>query len=114
MIFIKEKLPEIFANKLDKKFTNNSEYSYGVKEEAKENINESSKLSIEPDINKKINKIFTSTNYIYKADVKITTEKEVLIKKIIGKNNKNIITLDNKLIPIDTIKDIEIINKTSK
>mgnify|MGYP001126867138 CR=1 FL=1 len=63
---------------------------------------------------KKINKIFTSTNYIYKADVKITTDTEVLIKKVIGKNNKNIITLDNKLIPIDIIKDIEIINKTSK
>lgn len=114
MIFIKEKLPEVFANAIDKKFTNNSEYSYGANEERKEDIKENSKMSIEPDINKKINKIFTSTNYIYKADVKITTDTEVLIKKVIGKNNKNIITLDNKLIPIDIIKDIEIINKTSK
>ena len=110
MIFIKEKLPEVFANTIDKKFTNNTEYSYGVKED----IKVASKISIEPDINKKINKIFTSTNYIYKADVKITTDTEVLVKKIIGKNNKNIITIDNELIPIDTIKDIEIINKTSK
>lgn len=114
MIFIKEKLPEVFANTIDKKFTNNSEYSYGANEERKEDIKENSKMSIEPDINQKINKIFTSTNYIYKADVKITTDTEVLIKKVIGKNNKNIITLDNKLIPIDIIKDIEIINKTSK
>lgn len=110
MICIKDKLPEVFANTIDKKFSNNAEYSYGAKEEPKEEKNLRKPLgNFELNINQKINKIFASSNYVYKADVKITTDNEVIVNKIIGRNNKHIITIDNKVIPIDSIKDIEII-----
>lgn len=106
MICIKDKLPRVFANTINKKFSNNEEYSYGAKEEVEE---KKDTRKVELNINQKINKIFSSTSYIYKADVKITTDDDVIVNKIIGKNNKNLITIDNKLIPIDSIRDIEIV-----
>lgn len=110
MICIKDKLPKVFANTINKKLSNNTECSYGAKDEPIEEKDLRKDL-VKPDlnINQKINKIFASSTYVYKADVKIVTDDEVIIKKIIGRNNKNIITIDNKVIPIDSIKDIEII-----
>ena len=39
--------------------------------------------------------------------MEITLEDGVVVKKIIGKNNQNLITMDNELIPINSIKDIK-------
>ena len=58
------------------------------------------------DIENKINNIFNSPNFIYKADVNILTDKGLIKKKIIGKRNGYLITIDNETIPINTIKDI--------
>ena len=41
-----------------------------------------------------------------KADVTILTDNEVLKKRIVGKNNNNLITMDNEYIPVDKIRDI--------
>ena len=55
----------------------------------------------------KINDIFASPNYIYKANVKITTKEGTTSKRIIGRNKDYIITMDNNLIPIKDIIDIK-------
>ena len=59
-------------------------------------------------VEQKIYNIFNSPNYIYKIDVTIVTDNEVLKKRIVGKNNNNLITMDNEYIPINTIRDIYI------
>ena len=48
-------------------------------------------------IEKKINDIFNSNDYVYKADVTIVTDEKVLHKRI---------TIDNEYIPINVIRDI--------
>ena len=47
-----------------------------------------------------------SKDYIYKADVTIVTDNQVLEKRIVGKNSNNLITIDNEYIPISIIRDI--------
>ena len=91
---------KVFANRIDKKLHNNEEvyYSKDVKEETP-------KKTIK-NVYQKINDIFTSRNYIYKADVIIKTKDSTLNKTIIGKNKNSLITIDNELIPISDIIDI--------
>lgn len=57
-------------------------------------------------IDKKINNIFNSNDYVYKADVTIITDTETLNKRIIARNRTNLITIDNEYIPISIIRDI--------
>jgi len=103
---MKDKLPKVFANTFSKQISNN-EKVYHVKGN---NIivEKSKKIPIE-NINNKINAVFKSSKYVYKIDVEITTAKDVLKKKIIGKNKTNLRTFDNELIPIKDIVDIKII-----
>ena len=96
-----KKLPRVFANRIDKKLNNNS--TCYVSNE-KRNIVKFSKN----DINKKINEIFNSTSYLYRANVVITFKNGDVVKKIIGKNKNQLITIDNELIPIDDILDIRL------
>ena len=106
------KLPNIFGNKIEKKIKNNKEI-YVSTTNIKEKTNETKKQNNKKikTINQKINEIIKSNNYIYKIPVKINLENEEIITNIIGKNNKNIITMDNKLIKIEEIKNIEIYEK---
>lgn len=97
-----KKLPNLYTNTFDKKIDNSQEY-ITIK---KKNIEELKNSRQE--INKKIDKIFKSTNYIYKIKVIIYLENETITETLIGKKGNYLITLDNKLINIDTIKDIEI------
>lgn len=61
-------------------------------------------------INEKINDIFNSPRFIYKADVLIElTSGEKIKKTIIGKNNNSLITMDNSLIEISSINQIDLI-----
>ena len=62
-------LPKVFANKIDKKIENNKSYYISKNEEKEEISNRTYK--IEKNINQKINEIFTSPSYVYKADVTI-------------------------------------------
>ena len=62
-------------------------------------------------IDKKINEIFSSPNYVYKANVEITLKDKKVTKRIIGRNKNYIITMDNTLIPISDITDIKSIKK---
>ena len=57
-------------------------------------------------IDKKIDNIFNSPDYVYKADVTIVTDTETLKRRIIARNRNNIITINNEYIPISIIRDI--------
>ncbi len=111
---MKDKLPKVFANSLNKQIKNN-ERVYHFKEN--ENEAETEKKSktvqekmVQPDsINDKINALFKSARYVYKLDVEITTKSGTLKKKIIGKNKTNLITMDNELIAITDILDIKVL-----
>lgn len=109
---MEKKLPGVFANKIDKSLNNNEEVYYSVKNEVgnfekkREFIeNESSFFGL--NVNQKINNIFNSRKYVYKADVSIKTKDGVFNKRIIGKNSTHLITMDNELIPISNIIDID-------
>ncbi|MBE6159601.1 MAG: hypothetical protein E7157_00975 [Lactobacillales bacterium] len=99
-------LPKVFANKIDKKFENNKSYCISKNEEKVEEKSERT-YKIEKNINQKINEIFSSPKYVYKADVIITTNEGNIEKRIVGKNGNNLITIDNELISIDKINDIK-------
>ena len=114
-----KKLPGVFANKIDKELHNNDCVYYSSKESIFDDrsVKEMDKKDIKPmntnlglNINQKINKIFNSSKYVYKANVRITTKDGEYIKKIIGQNKTHLITMDNELIPISDIIDIDFSN----
>lgn len=98
-----KKLPKVFQNKIEKEINNNNKFFYSANKQAS---NDEKEEII--DVRKKINDIFSSTNYVYKASVLIKTENLNIDTKIIGRNKEYLITMDNKTIPIDEIKDITI------
>ena len=96
-----KELPKVFHNKIDKKFENNRSVYYS-------NNNYEKDRSIDTrTVMQKINDIFSSSNYVYKANVEITLKDKKVIKRIIGRNKNYIITMDNDLIPINDIVDIK-------
>ena len=101
-----KKLPKVFANKIDKNLDNNKSVFYSDKENI--SVNDDSLRSVNKviNINQKINSIFSSPKYVYKADVDITVNDGVIHKRVIGKNSTHLITIDNELIPISNIIDI--------
>lgn len=100
-----KKLPGVFANKIEKKIQNNETVYYSKKEIEKETKDIKQEKPI--NIRNKIHKLFKSTNYIYKLDTEITLKDKTITKRVIGYNDKDIITFDNELIPIENIIDIE-------
>ena len=111
--YMQKKLPKVFANSLEE-IHNNSTVFYSADFNTS-TLDDSSNRSAEESIKKlngitvtqKISEIFNSPYYIYKAEVDITLDSGKVTKKIIGKNQKNLITMENELIPIETIRDIE-------
>ena len=103
-------LPKVFHNTIDKKFNNNDTVFYSnklTKDETDVNLEKVDSKNIL----QKINSIFSSPNYIYKANVEIVLKDRKVTKRIIGRNKDYIITMDNELIPIIDIIDI---NSTKK
>ena len=106
-----KKLPKVFQNTIDKDISNNDKYYYSANKD--ENNNEvkaenKHKVVKPNNINKKINEIFSSPTYVYKANVEITTKESTITAKIIGRNKSYLITMDNKTIPINNIIDIKL------
>lgn len=113
-----KKLPGVFQNPIDHPVKNNKDYFYLDKEETKpeekEELTREEKVKKElfgANVNQKINQIFSSSNYIYKADVEIQFKDKVVETKIIGKSGHSLITFDNTLIPIDDIVDIKLLKQ---
>ena len=92
----------LFINKINRVIRNNKSSFYG-KNDQFDNIEE---IDIK-NIYQKINNIFKSRNYIYKADVLIKTKSGEYEKRIIGRNSDYLITNENELIPIVDILDIK-------
>lgn len=95
------KLPNMFKNNITKKIDNNEEIYYSY------NNLERNVLKKGENVLQKINTIFSSNNYIYKADVEIVLKDKTINKRIIGRNKTHLITIDNDLIPISDILDIK-------
>lgn len=69
-----------------------------------------SKEEVNKDIKSDIRRIFTSKDFIYRADVLITLKDNNKLKKtIIGTNNNSLITIDDELIDINNIIQIDLI-----
>lgn len=113
---MKKELPGLFANKINKKLENNERVVITKPDEELvrkgEDTTNKKEIKMEKNINQKIQDIFSSPKYVYKADVSITTKDKKITKKIVGKNNNNLITIENELIPISDIVDIEFQNKS--
>lgn len=107
---MKKDLPKMFHNEFVKEINNNKCVFSSLVKEDKNNFDIDDRVSnVKNDwftIEQKIFNIFNSKDYIYKADVTIVTDSQVLKKRIVGKNNSNLITMDNEYIPISIIRDI--------
>ena len=101
---MEKKLPKVFANKIEKKLNNNETVYYDKNDVRSEQNNNSSSIF---SVNQKINQIFSSARYVYKADVVITTKNGKINKRIIGRNRNELITMDNEVINVNDILDIE-------
>lgn len=101
---MEKKLPKVFANKIDKNLNNNETVYYNKNELRSEQKDNSSSIFT---VNQKINQIFSSARYVYKADVIITTKNGKMNKRIIGRNRNELITMDNEVINVNDILDIE-------
>lgn len=92
-----KKLPNIFKGTVDK--SNNQDISLINKD-----------VLEEVDVKKQISNILNSNEFVYKADTRITLSTgEVIEKTIIGKNNNSLITMDDELIDVNSIKKIELL-----
>lgn len=100
-------LPKVFHNNINKEFSNNKKVFYS----SNRNYNEMEEKTDPKNVIQKINDIFASPNYVYKANVEITLKDKKITKRIIGRNKNYIITMDNTLIPITDIVDIKSIKK---
>ena len=106
---MKKKLPSVYKGRVKNNSqnqkqsilsTNNNTNDY--EEEIKDN-NKS--------IDRQIKDIFNSPNYVYKADVLITSvDGENLKKTIIGRTNNSLITIDDELIDVSKISKIDFLN----
>ena len=103
-------LPKMYHNNFEKDINNNRcVFSTLIENPKSKRDNRESIIDNRFDrftIEQKIFNIFNSKDYIYKADVTIVTDGDILKKRIIGKNNDNLITIDNEYIPISIIRDI--------
>ena len=101
-----KKLPNIFVNKNTGIVKNNEEFYYG-----KDNINNETKI-IDNNmkdilIRKKIDDIFNSSSFIYKAKVIITTQDNDKEYTLIGRDKNKLLTIDNETILISDVLDIK-------
>lgn len=105
-----KELPKMYHCEFNKDINNNKcVFSSLIDKNEIRNTKKEDDINVKKDwftIEQKIFNIFNSKDYIYKADVTIVTDEQVLKKRIIGKNASNLITIDNEYIPISIINDI--------
>lgn len=92
---------KMYVNKIDKKIKNNETMFYSKGNTSTDNIVSGK------NIYQKINKVFNSRNYIYKADLILVTKAGEVSKRVIGRNNNYLITDKGDMIPITDILDIK-------
>ena len=95
-----KKIPSVFAN-TDVRNNNNEKVYYSSLD-----VKADRPSLIGKNVRDKINSIFNSNNYIYKADVEITLDDKVITKRIIGISGDYLLTINNEKINIKDIVDI--------
>lgn len=95
-----KELPKMYHHHENKEFTNNREVYYGHETVSHNDIFTTN------DIRKKINDILNSPTFIYRTTVNIIIGNDIIVRKIVGIRNNNLVTIDNEYIPIENIKDI--------
>lgn len=98
---MKNDLPKVFANNINKKFNNTQELFYGL-----ENDRINNKITIE-ELTKKLNNIFSDPNHVYKSTVIININGKEEEKIIVGRNSNSIFTLEGEVINLSSIWDIK-------
>lgn len=104
-----KELPKVFVNRHGKKINNNKETFCSLFEETREKEKKSQHYLEELLVKKKIDEIFSSPRFIYKMKVLILTDEGEVRENIIAKADNSLITLNNKKININEIRDIKII-----
>lgn len=96
-----KKLPDIYANPIEKNLHNTQETYYGSFQDSTRTDKKS--------ITEKINSIFSSKGFVYKSKVRIELLKETKICTLVGRTANTLLTMENETIPISDIVDIEVI-----
>ena len=99
-----KKIPEILVNKINKKIDNNKEVFYSYKD-TDEIIEEPKRLD-EYTLQRKINELFRSNDFIYKKKFHIKTINEEKDYIIISKSYDYLLTIDGTKIMIKDIIEI--------
>ncbi len=94
---MKEK-PKMYQNHINKIFHNNKQIYNSL-----DYLNQKNDIR---DIRKKINDIITANSFIYSKLVNIKVGNKIIMRKIIGIDHDNLVTIDNEYIPIESIQDI--------
>lgn len=99
-----KELPKMYQTKINKPINSIQKVYSSINKKNTEDrsYNKYSDISID----KKIDNIFNSYDYVYKADVTIVTDEGTVSKRIVARNKNNLITIDNEFIPISVIRDI--------
>ena len=95
-----KEIPRVYVNKIDK-INNNDEVYYSYKDNNKEDI-----VIDLYDMQKKIDSIFRSNDFIYKKKIHIKTKYSDKDYIIISKSINYLLTIDGEKIYIDNIIDI--------
>lgn len=94
-----KKLPKIYQTEILKKITNNKKKCYV--EVLPDNKEE------QPSSDISLDEIFSGLGYSYNIPIIITTKSKVYNTSLIAKTKKNLITIDNELIPISEVISIK-------
>ena len=100
---MKEDLPKVYANPIDESLENGqSVFNSMTNDRSIDTFEEE-----ETDVFVKINRIFNASDFVYKKEVEIETDRGISTKTIVGKTSNSLLTIDNENIPISEIRDIK-------
>jgi len=101
-----KELPKMYQTKITKTVPSIQKVYSTINQSKESRVEDTNTRYSSVSIEKRIEQIFQSPDYVYKADVTILTDTEKLQRRIIARNHNNIITIDNEYIPISIIRDI--------
>ena len=99
-----KELPKMYHNKINKTVNSIQKVYSSIENHENNELRQNKYSSIS--IDQKIEQIFKEKDFVYKADVEIITDAETIKKRIVARNQNNLITIDNEYIPISIIRDI--------
>lgn len=92
-------LPRVYVNPIEKKFEN---FQVTSSSDDRKSIDRRN-------LSMKIKDIFSSNNYVYKREVRVTQKNKVENVFIVGKSGGYLVTLDGRKIKITDIYDIDVL-----